>query len=100
MSQVATTKGGQAALKILMGEIPDQVTDKTSLAVVVELPDIKCHLKNFSFGTFMGMNKHYKKKANQDQYICETNLMDLNHLHFFAVIDGHGIYGREISLKV
>lgn len=46
------------------------------------------------------MNKHYKKTENQDQYIVETCLLDLSHCHFFAVVDGHGINGREISLKV
>jgi hypothetical protein len=30
----------------------------------------------------------------------ETCLLDLPHVHFFAVVDGHGVNGREISLKV
>lgn len=48
----------------------------------------------------MGINKHYKKTENQDSFITETNLLDLKHCHFFAVVDGHGVNGREISLKV
>jgi serine/threonine protein phosphatase PrpC len=48
----------------------------------------------------MGSNKHYRKTENQDAYITETQLLDLKHCHFFAVVDGHGINGKEIANKV
>jgi serine/threonine protein phosphatase PrpC len=73
---------------------------KKKVEIVNEVPDIKSKLLSFSYGTFMGINKYYKKTENQDAYLIETSLLDLKHCHFFAVVDGHGVNGREISLKV
>lgn len=66
MSKVAGTAGGQDALKILMGHMPDDEVEKKKIEELKELPDIKSHLNKFSFGSFQGMNKHYKKTQNQD----------------------------------
>lgn len=36
-------------------------------------------------------------KVNQDAYITNPHIMGLRHCHFFAVCDGHGTNGREVS---
>ena len=46
------------------------------------------------------MNKYFTKKNNQDSYILSTGLLDLSHCHFFAVLDGHGVVGKEIVSTV
>lgn len=46
------------------------------------------------------MNKYFAKKYNQDAYTMSLKLLDLQHFHFFAVLDGHGVVGKEIVATV
>ena len=48
----------------------------------------------------MGMNVYFPKKQNQDAYVIARQVIDQPHCHFFAVLDGHGAVGKEITATV
>lgn len=102
-SKVAGTKGGQAALDILLGAYGGEDSKEGGPQVEAnteKMPEIPNALARFSFGTKMGMNTYFPKKQNQDAYICAPQVMDHPHCHFFAVLDGHGAVGKEITATV
>ena len=59
-------------------------------------------ITKFSFATKAGMNSNNPHKQNQDAFVTQPHIMGLPHCHLFAVCDGHGSKGREVSnlLKV
>lgn len=40
------------------------------------------------------------QSKNQDAFVVESTLLDLNHCHMYAVIDGHGLAGYETANKI
>lgn len=54
-------------------------------------------ITKFSFATKGGISSHNPYKVNQDAYVTNPHIMGLRHCHFFAVCDGHGTNGREVS---
>jgi len=54
-------------------------------------------ITKFSFATKGGISASNPFKVNQDAYITNPHIMGLRHCHFFAVCDGHGSNGREVS---
>jgi len=54
-------------------------------------------ITKFSFATKGGIAAHNPYKVNQDAYVTNPHIMGLRHCHFFAVADGHGTNGREVS---
>lgn len=54
-------------------------------------------VQEFSFGTKAGMMTKHRWKTNQDETVINLNLLSLDHLHFFAVCDGHGSNGHIIA---
>ena len=54
-------------------------------------------ITKFSFATKGGISAHNPYKVNQDAYVTNPHIMGLKHCHFFAVCDGHGSNGREVS---
>jgi serine/threonine protein phosphatase PrpC len=51
----------------------------------------------FSFATKTGFSPKNPNKINQDQYLVMPHLGEYRRTHFFAVCDGHGVFGREVS---
>jgi serine/threonine protein phosphatase PrpC len=51
----------------------------------------------FSFATKTGFSPKNPNKVNQDQYLVMPHLGEYRRTHFFAVCDGHGVFGREVS---
>lgn len=51
----------------------------------------------FSFATKTGFSPKNPNKVNQDQYLVLPHLGEYRRTHFFAVCDGHGVFGREVS---
>ena len=51
----------------------------------------------FSFATKTGFSPKNTNKVNQDQYLVMPHLGEYRRTHFFAVCDGHGVFGREVS---
>ena len=51
----------------------------------------------FSFATKTGFSPKNPNKVNQDQYLVMPHLCEYRRTHFFAVCDGHGVFGREVS---
>lgn len=120
------TLGGKDALKILTSayqgevlDVPDpygimddnkiEEEERDDLDVNVDdLPEIKNFIKRFSFATKGGFNKFDRAKRakmglqskNQDAFVVESTVLDLNHCHLYAVIDGHGIAGFETANKI
>jgi serine/threonine protein phosphatase PrpC len=39
-------------------------------------------------------------KQNQDSFVLSPNMMQSTYQHFFAVCDGHGQFGKEVSNQV
>ena len=54
-------------------------------------------ITKFSFATKGGFSSHNPFKVNQDAYLTNPHIMGLKYCHFFAVCDGHGSNGREVS---
>ena len=54
-------------------------------------------ITKFSFATKGGVSSHNPFKVNQDAYVTNPHIMGLKHCHLFAVCDGHGSNGREVS---
>jgi len=51
----------------------------------------------FAFATKTGQSPSNPHKQNQDAWITVPHFCGLKYCHFFAVADGHGQYGREVS---
>lgn len=51
----------------------------------------------FSFATKTGYSPKNPAKVNQDSYLVLPHLGEYRRTHFFAVADGHGVYGKEVS---
>lgn len=54
-------------------------------------------MTKFSFATKTGFSPKNPNKINQDQYLVMPHLGEYRRTHFFAVCDGHGVFGREVS---
>ena len=54
-------------------------------------------MTKFSFATKTGFSPKNPNKVNQDQYLVMPHLGEYRRTHFFAVCDGHGVFGREVS---
>lgn len=54
-------------------------------------------MTKFSFATKAGIAAHNPYKVNQDAYLTNPHMLNLRHSHFFAVCDGHGHNGQEVS---
>lgn len=57
-------------------------------------------VSKFSFATKTGFSPKNPNKVNQDQYLVMPHLGEYRRTHFFAVCDGHGVNGREVSFFV
>ena len=51
----------------------------------------------FAFATKTGQSPSNPNKQNQDAWITVPHFCGLKYCHFFAVADGHGQWGREVS---
>lgn len=51
----------------------------------------------FSFATKTGFSPKNPNKINQDSYLVLPHLGEYRRTHFFAVCDGHGVFGKEVS---
>ena len=51
----------------------------------------------FSYATKGGIAANNTFKQNQDVFITAPHVMGIQHCHFFAVCDGHGINGHHVS---
>lgn len=54
-------------------------------------------MTKFAFATKTGFSPKNPYKVNQDQYLVMPHLGEYRRTHFFAVCDGHGVFGREVS---
>lgn len=54
-------------------------------------------MTKFSFATKTGFSPKNPNKVNQDSYLVMPHLGEYRRTHFFAVADGHGVYGKEAS---
>ena len=59
--------------------------------------EIQNVITKFSFATKGGIAASNPYKQNQDAYLTNPHILGLRHCHFFAVCDGHGTNGREVS---
>ena len=61
-------------------------------------------VKKFAFASLAGMTQPHMGpaylKSNQDAYILHPNINKCPAMHLFAVADGHGTFGQEISAYV
>lgn len=51
----------------------------------------------FSFATKGGISMQNPYKQNQDAYLTNPHILQKRHCHFFAVCDGHGHFGHNVS---
>ena len=51
----------------------------------------------FAFATKQGQSPSNPHKVNQDAWITVPHFCDLKYSHFFAVADGHGQFGHNVS---
>jgi len=74
-----------------------------STHLVKSMPDIVMPIslprtvQKYAFLTKTGMINGKQKKNNQDALSIISNFADTKNQWFFAVCDGHGLYGHEIS---
>lgn len=66
---------------------PPMSTQSSKISVIGE----------WSYSTRQGVIPGNPGKVNQDAYICVDKLMEETAISLFAVCDGHGIYGHEVS---
>jgi len=51
----------------------------------------------FAFATKTGQSPSNPHKQNQDAWITVPHFCGMKYCHFFAVADGHGQWGKEVS---
>jgi serine/threonine protein phosphatase PrpC len=54
-------------------------------------------VSKFAFATKTGYQPSNPGKVNQDSFLALPHLAEYRRTHFFAVADGHGLHGREVS---
>lgn len=54
-------------------------------------------VSKFAFATKTGFQPSNPNKVNQDSFLALPHLAEYRRTHFFAVCDGHGLYGKEVS---
>lgn len=54
-------------------------------------------VSKFAFATKTGYQPNNPDKVNQDSFLALPHLAEYRRTHFFAVCDGHGLYGKEVS---
>lgn len=54
-------------------------------------------VSKFAFATKTGYQPSNPGKVNQDSFIAMPHLAEYRRTHFFAVCDGHGLNGKEVS---
>lgn len=54
-------------------------------------------VSKFAFATKTGYQPSNPNKVNQDSFLALPHLAEYRRTHFFAVCDGHGLYGKEVS---
>ena len=54
-------------------------------------------ITKYSFATKAGTSVSNPLKQNQDAYVTQPHILGLPHCHLFAICDGHGSKGREVS---
>jgi serine/threonine protein phosphatase PrpC len=57
-------------------------------------------ITKFAFATKTGQSPSNPHKTNQDAWITVPHFCGLKYCHFFAVADGHGQWGREVSSQL
>ena len=83
-------------LQGIQSMIPD-ISEKAIGAGAASLEEINNVITKFSFATKGGIAASNPYKLNQDAYLTNPHILGLRHCHFFAVCDGHGTNGREVS---
>jgi len=54
-------------------------------------------VSKFAFATKTGFSPSNPYKTNQDSFLAMPHLGEYRRTHFFAVCDGHGVFGKEVS---
>ena len=54
-------------------------------------------VSKFAYASRTGYSPKNPNKVNQDSYLCVPHMGEYQRTHFFAVADGHGTFGREVS---
>lgn len=54
-------------------------------------------VSKFAFATKTGFSPSNPYKVNQDSFLAMPHLGEYRRTHFFAVLDGHGVFGKEVS---
>jgi hypothetical protein len=54
-------------------------------------------LCKYAYHSKAGFTPHSAHKTNQDTYISYPNIGCLPNVHAFAVVDGHGKFGKDIA---
>lgn len=71
-------------------EVPPQLDIKEDVNIVTK----------FAFATRVGYIPNNPYKENQDNFILNPNLLKLPACHHFAVADGHGQNGKQVSTYI
>lgn len=71
-------------------EIPKSLQIKEGVNIVTK----------FAFATRVGFIPNNPYKENQDNFILNPNLLKLPACHHFAVADGHGQNGKQVSTYI
>jgi serine/threonine protein phosphatase PrpC len=79
-----------------MARIPES-TQNITKEVATSLKKFDNCVTKFAFATKTGISPKNPYKVNQDQYLVMPHLGEYRRTHFFAVCDGHGVFGREVS---
>ena len=51
----------------------------------------------YAFATRVGFVPNNPYKVNQDSFVLKPNFNKSPYCHFFGVLDGHGVAGRDAS---
>ena len=97
MGQDKTNLGASFKKTLPLVAIKEHVPYRKGNKQVTIQQKIANQLDKFSFATKAGKSTHNRSKQNQDVYITKMNLLGFNHIHFFAVCDGHGNNGQAIA---
>lgn len=75
----------------------DTTTQNQTISKEVATKKFDNCVSKFAFATKTGYSPKNPNKVNQDQYLVLPHLGEYRRTHFFAVCDGHGVFGREVS---
>ena len=83
-----------------VNDFKNQLKNEVKMQSKSEVNKVSNIIKLYSVKSRAGMTYDGIRKTNQDNFITNINILNLDEFHIFGVFDGHGLHGHFVSKAV